>query len=64
MLNRGRLQYFGSQYPADWRSLPNLAAVPLDSDLLVVKDTQQDCRSVLTYYHPELLFCSSSLALL
>lgn len=44
MLNRGRLQYFGSQYPADWKSLPNLAAVPLDSDLLVVKDTKQDCR--------------------
>ncbi|BDA44775.1 hypothetical protein COCOBI_06-2530 [Coccomyxa sp. Obi] len=44
MLNRGRLQYFGSQYPADWQSLPNLAAVPLDSELLVVKDTQEDCR--------------------
>ena len=47
MLNRGRLQYFGIQQPADWQSLPNLAVVPLDTDLLVVKDTRQDCRSVL-----------------
>ncbi|KAK9908320.1 hypothetical protein WJX75_005984 [Coccomyxa subellipsoidea] len=44
MLNRGKLQYFGIQHPAQWQSLPNLAAVPLDEELLIIKDTQMDCR--------------------
>lgn len=64
MLNRGRLQYFGTQHPSDWQSLPNLAAVPLDSDLLVVKDTQQDCRSVMPASSLTLLLRSPSLSLL
>jgi hypothetical protein len=44
MLVRGSLQYFGNLQSSTWPKCPSLAALPLDSELLVVNDTREDQR--------------------
>ena len=43
MMSRGRLEYTGFAMPADWAA-PNLAALPIAQELLVVPDLQKDHR--------------------
>ena len=44
MLNRGNFIHRGIMQPSDWPHAPALAAYPLDSEVLEVKDTEADSR--------------------
>ena len=44
MLNRGNFIHRGLMQPPDWLQAPALAAYPLDSEVLEVKDVEDDSR--------------------